>query len=176
MNMAAAAADAALVAAIEAAHLRIRPLVLLTPLIRSYALSSQLNANVALKCDSEQRTGSFKLRGAANKVALLLGRSAPSTPSRGLITASTGNHALAMATAIENANEASIEAQIVLPTTAAKGKVEALRRFKGIELIFHGTDCTDAENLARKTATETGKVFVSPYNDLEYARAVWAFG
>ena len=151
-----------LVASIEGAHKRVRPLVLVTPLIHSRVLSSRAGARVFLKCESEQVTGSFKLRGATNKIAL----ADAAARERGFVTASTGNHGLAMATALDALGIAT--GTIVLPTNAASGKVDLLRLFPSLELMFHGDDCVVAETHARKLADSLGKVFVSPYNDIEY--------
>jgi len=141
------------------AETRIRPHVAETPLIPSPVLSERTGATVFLKLENRQITGSFKLRGAANK---LLGLSSAQR-EQGVVTASTGNHGLAVAHA---ASRLGIAATIFMPESAAPRKVAKLREF-AVELHFVPGDAVHAETTARRTAQETGRVFVSPYNDPE---------
>lgn len=144
---------------ILAAESRIRPHVAETPLIPSPLLSQRTGAVVFLKLENRQSTGSFKLRGAANK---LLGLSSAER-ERGVVTASTGNHGLAVAHA---ASALGIDATIFMPENAAPRKVAKLREF-AVELCFVPGDAVHAETTARRAAQDTGRVFVSPYNDPE---------
>jgi len=139
------------------AEKRIRPHVLLTPLLPSRVLSDLVGAEVFLKMESEQVSGSFKLRGATNKILLTQGR-------QELVTASTGNHAIATATALA---KLGLRGTIVLPETTVAEKKETLGLFSNVDLEFCGTDCIEAETRARKLATETGRIYVSPYNDVD---------
>ena len=120
---------------IKKAAARISGQVLQTPLFYSKYLSALNKGQVYLKLESEQYTGSFKARGALNK---MLGLSS-SEKAKGLITASTGNHAQGFARALEIANA---EGTIFLPTNAEPSKVEALKAYK-VGLKFHGSRCTD---------------------------------
>ena len=144
---------------ILAAAERIRPYVNETPLWRSPRLCEATGASVFLKLENRQHTGSFKLRGATNKLLTLT----PEQRSQGVVTASTGNHGLAVAYA---ASRLSIAATVFMPENASPRKVAKLREFP-VELRFIPGDAVNAEISARRTADETGRVFVSPYNDPE---------
>ena len=151
--------DEEIIAAIEAATDRIKDHVFRTPLYHSRPLSAMNGGKVYLKLENEQITGSFKARGAMNKV---LGMSAEAK-SAGLITASTGNHALGFANALSVSGD---EGEIYLPETAAKSKVEALRSYP-VTLRFHGVGSLETELHAKQTAETQGKVWISPYNDYD---------
>ena len=142
---------------IQRADSRIRPSVIETPLTLSPALSERTGARAFLKLENRQHTGSFKLRGATNK---LLSLSAEER-ARGVVTASTGNHALAVAHA---AAQLDVAATILLPEDASLRKVEKLRAFP-IQLSQAPGDALNAEISARRAAAERGQVFISPYND-----------
>ncbi|MDC1516577.1 threonine/serine dehydratase [Cyclobacteriaceae bacterium] len=144
---------------IKKAAARISGQVLQTPLFYSKYLSALNKGQVYLKLESEQYTGSFKARGALNKI---LGLSS-SEKAKGLITASTGNHAQGFARALEIANT---EGTIFLPTNAEASKVEALKAYK-VELKFHGADALSTELHAMKFAEASGQTWISPYNDPE---------
>ena len=141
------------------AHTAIRPQVLVTPLEHSARLSAALGANIHLKCDHLQPTGSFKLRGATNKMRLL-GDEARRT---GVTTASTGNHGQAAARA---GALAGVPVTVFVSHSASPMKMAAIRAL-GAELRIVDGTALDAELLARRTATETGKTYISPYNDLD---------
>lgn len=128
-----------------------------TPLERSPTLSSELSAQVHLKLENLQRTGSFKLRGATNKLLVL----DEVTRARGVVAASTGNHGAAVASA---AADLGIDAVVYAPTNAAPGKLDAIRGL-GAEVRLHGEDCLVSELAARALAEEEGRAYVSPYND-----------
>jgi threonine dehydratase len=142
---------------IRQAARRIGPHVLETPLFHSAYLSELNHGEVYLKLESEQFTGSFKARGALNKVLAL----APEQKASGLLTASTGNHAQGFARALKISGD---HGQIYLPVNAEPSKLEALRQY-GVELAFHGNDCLETELYAQAQAAEKGMVWVSPYND-----------
>lgn len=138
---------------VRAAAERLRPFVVRTPLERSDRLSELCQADVWLKYECFQFTGSFKLRGALN--ALLLAQ-APR-----VVTVSAGNHGLGVARA---ARMLGTQASVVLPTTASAAKIAALER-SGAELILCGATYDEAELAGRALAAERGQPFVSAYND-----------
>jgi len=144
---------------IKKAAARISGQVLQTPLFYSKYLSALNKGQVYLKLESEQYTGSFKARGALNK---MLGLSS-SEKAKGLITASTGNHAQGFARALEIVNA---KGTIFLPTNAEPSKVEALKVYK-VGLKFHGADALTTELYAMKFAKASGQTWISPYNDPE---------
>ncbi len=142
---------------IRLAASRLHSHVIETPLRLSPALSERAGARVFLKLENRQRTGSFKLRGATTKLLSL----SPAERARGVVTASTGNHALAVARA---AAQLDVAADIYLPQDASAGKVEKLSAFP-VTLRRVPGDALDAEISAREAAAQTGQVFISPYND-----------
>ncbi len=146
-------------AGVELAAGRIGRYVRDTPLEESVALSREVGARVFLKLESAQISGSFKARGAFNKLVSL----SAAERAAGIVTASTGNHALATAHAL---TVLGIQGEIFLPSTASAVKVEALRA-RGAQLRFIDGDPGVAEVAARAYAGETGRVYVSPYNDRE---------
>lgn len=141
---------------ILAAAQRIHPYVRRTPLEPA---REGFSANLFLKLENWQRTGSFKARGAMNRLLLL---SADERRS-GVITASAGNHGLGVAMA---AGILGIPATIVVPENAAETKVAALRRYP-ITLVEHGRDYDEAETHARSLAEERGLCFVHAFEDPE---------
>ena len=146
-----------LVEEIERAARRIGPHVLNTPLFPSVYLGEMNSGEVCLKLESEQYTGSFKARGALNKVLSL----SAEQKAGGLLTASTGNHAQGFARALTISGDRGL---IYLPENAEPSKVEALKHYD-VELAFHGKDCLETELYARARAEQRGMVWVSPYND-----------
>ena len=146
---------------ILAAAERLRPHVKETLLERSDALAAAAGAQgtaVWLKCENLQHTGSFKLRGACNKILTL-----PSDAlARGVVTASTGNHGRGVAHALGGVGA---RGTIYLPTTVAAGKLAALRRYPSVDLELCHADSDATEMQARKIAEESGRVYISPYND-----------
>lgn len=139
------------------AELRIRPYILHTPLYHSHVLSDITGNNVYLKLESEQVTGSFKARGALNKVLKMNETNSTDT----CVTASTGNHALGFANALKNTKVKGI---IFMPINASKAKVDLLSLYN-VELKFFGNDSLTTELEAKRYAQENGLTYVSPYND-----------
>lgn len=139
------------------AEQRIRAYTLTTPLLESKELSKRIGGKVYLKLENEQHTGSFKARGSLNKILSL----SPAEKAKGIITASTGNHALGVARALEITDT---KGTIFLPEHASKAKVAALSHYTA-ELQFYGTDSLQTELHAKKTAKEKGCVWISPYDD-----------
>ncbi len=135
----------------------IRAYVRETPLEYSFSLSAQAGCDVYLKMENLQITGSFKARGSMNKILSL------KDDPRQIITASTGNHGLGVA----NALRATLKkGTIYLPTKASEAKIDAIKQ-RGIPIEFYGDSGEITEVYARKVATETNQVYVSPYNDEE---------
>lgn len=145
--------------AILAAEERIRGYVRETPLIDSVALSDATGAPVWLKLENLQRTGSFKLRGAMNKLLTL----PAAERARGVVAASSGNHGAAVAHA---GKALGIPVSVYVPEGASAVKVDAMRR-AGAEVVAFGTDGLDTEVRARAVAAESGRAYVSPYNDFD---------
>ncbi|MFQ5742183.1 MAG: threonine/serine dehydratase [Acidobacteriota bacterium] len=139
------------------AEQRIRALIRETPLEYSPLLSRRGGCEVYLKLENLQITGSFKLRGAMNSLLSLQAEAR----GRGVVTASSGNHGVAVAHAMKTLG---CEGTIYLPENASPAKVRDLRSY-GVDLRFWGNDCVEAEKVARQTAEQQQKVFISPYND-----------
>ncbi len=130
-----------------------------TPLEYSPPLSEKTDAEVYLKLENQQVTGSFKIRGATNKILLL----SDEERARGVVTASSGNHAQGLGYA---AKQLGVKAKIVVPERTPKVKIDAIRKY-GVELIIEGDEYMDSERLARQIEAEEGMTFVSAYNDLD---------
>jgi len=125
----------------------------------SRPLSAALGCSVLLKNEHLQPTGSFKIRGATNKIQIL-GEAARRT---GVTTASTGNHGQAVARA---GSLAGVPVTVYVAASAAQPKVDAIRAL-GAELVVVNGPPIEAELLARRHADEQGKIYISPYNDLD---------
>jgi threonine dehydratase len=138
---------------IDAAWQRIAPLIRETPLERACALGE----DVWLKLEIQQHTGSFKFRGACNKIALLSGEQG----ERGVVAASNGNHGLGVAAASAARH---IRAEVYVSSKVSPGKAARIEQF-GARLRRGGDDPLAAELAARKAAEQSGRVFISPYND-----------
>ena len=137
---------------------RISPYIRETPVERSELLAEYSGAAaVWLKCENMQATGSFKLRGALNRLLAM----PEARRERGVIAASTGNHGLAIAHA---ARALDTRALVFHPRTAEPTKLEGIARL-GAELVAFGDDCVECEREARRVATEREADYVSPYND-----------
>jgi threonine dehydratase len=126
-----------------------------TQVIESRFLSRTTGGAIALKAENLQRTGSFKLRGALNKIASL----EPGT--RGVVAGSAGNHGQSLAYA---ARARGLKAIVFMPERAALGKVEATEE-SGAEVVLTGGSVTDCVAEARERAEEEGFAFVHPYDD-----------
>lgn len=143
-------------AEIEAAAQRIRATVVRTPLVPDADLSEWLGGEVRLKCESLQKAGSFKARGACNFIARL----APEELERGVITYSSGNHAQAVAFA---AGLKGVRAVVVMPTTAPRVKSDGARRL-GARVEFAGTTSEHRRARAEEIAAAEGLVMVPPFD------------
>lgn len=144
---------------VEAAYERIAAHVLRTPCPRSESLSEAVGAEIFLKQENLQASGSFKLRGVINKVLSL----SEAERKQLVVTASTGNHGAAFAHAVK---DFGLQGRLFMPKTATEVKVEAIRR-TGVPIEFIGDDCVEAENHAHAFATGNDCVWISPYNDRE---------
>ena len=136
---------------------RIAPHIRETPLDRSPFFSDLTGANVFLKLENLKFTGSFKLRGAFNKLLSLT----PKQRAAGCVAASSGNHGAAVAFAMVKLDTKGV---IFVPEGTSTTKVEAIKRTGGDVRVF-GTDGLDTEMHAREYAAETGMRYLSPYND-----------
>ena len=139
------------------AERRIRPHIRETPLHYSQLLSQLGNCQVFLKLENLQHTGSFKVRGAMNKLLSL----SATQRQQGVVTASSGNHGAAVAFGLTTLG---IPGLIFLPKEASSVKVKAIQAW-GTAVQFYGTDCSQTETYARQYASEHGMVYISPYND-----------
>ena len=136
---------------------RIRPYIRETILDRSLSLSQPGGVSVYMKLENLQHTGSFKARGAMNKLLSLRAGAL----ERGVVTASTGNHGAAVA---RSANVVGASCIVYVPEDASPSKVAAMERL-GAEVRYHGRDCVETETYARGFAAENGNSYVPPYND-----------
>lgn len=127
-----------------------------TPVMRSRTLDARLGRQVFLKCESFQRSGAFKFRGAWHALARL----SSEERSRGVVTYSSGNHAQALALA---AREWGVPSTIVMPSDAPAAKLEATRGY-GAEVLFHDTLGVTRESLAEQVAGERGATLVPPFD------------
>jgi threonine dehydratase len=143
---------------VQAASLAIAALAVRTPTISSADLAEAAGGAVALKAESLQATGSFKLRGAVAKVAALGERAAG-----GLVTASAGNHARAVAQA---ARLRGVPCEVFMPSDAAVSKVAAVERL-GAHVRLQGSSVDEALELAAAAAAQTGAALIHPFDDLD---------
>ena len=142
---------------VQAAAGRIAPHVARTPTLRADAVSRALGAEVTLKLENLHPIGSFKERGAANKLALLT----EAERRAGVIAMSAGNHAQAVA---RHASLLGIKATIVMPRFTPATKVTRTASW-GAEVVLHGDSLHEAGAHARELARAQGLVFVHPYDD-----------
>ena len=142
---------------IEQVYKRSNPHIRHTPLEHSPYLSNLASANVFLKLDNIQKTGSFKFRGAISKMTSM----SDQEKSNGVVTASTGNHGAACSLAM---SILQIKGKIVVPENVHKNKVENILNLGG-EVEYYGDDCIDAEERAQEISKTTGATYISPYND-----------
>ncbi len=146
------------VPAIAAAAHAIRPFVRATPLHYSLLLSDKARANVHLKLENLQYTGSFKLRGAMNKLLSLTA----DQRQAGVAAASSGNHGAAVA---YGCRVLGVTGVVFVPQHASPAKLQAMRRF-GVDVRVFGDDSLESEQEARRYAQAAGLAYLSPYNDL----------
>jgi len=140
---------------IAAAHERVKPHAVRTPVLRSAPLDARVGAQVYFKCENLQNMGAFKFRGAYNALSQLTRPEA----QRGVLAFSSGNHAQAVALA---AKMLGIKAVIVMPEDAPKVKLEGTRSH-GAEVVLYGKH-QDREQLSKKLAAERNLVVIPPFN------------
>ncbi|MDC2864598.1 MULTISPECIES: bifunctional threonine ammonia-lyase/L-serine ammonia-lyase TdcB [unclassified Bacillus (in: firmicutes)] len=130
-----------------------------TPLVKSFYLTSKTGGEIYLKLENMQLTGSFKFRGAFNKISTLTDEE----KARGVIACSAGNHAQGVAL---SSHLLGIKSKIVMPTSAPKAKVEATRGY-GSEVILYGDTFDDAKAKCEEIIKETGETYLHPYDDVQ---------
>jgi threonine dehydratase len=145
--------------AVRAADARLQPHIVETPLRRARGLGRKVGSRVWLKCEHLQHTGSFKLRGAMNKLLCL----SDEERARGVVTASSGNHGIAVAHACQRLQTKAV---VFVPEGAVAEKIDVIAVL-GAELQQFGRDCAQTETHAREFAHTHGLTFISPYNDIE---------
>ena len=143
--------------AAEGAAERIAGVIRRTPLQYSAIFSDAVGAEVYLKLENQQHTGSFKLRGATNCLMSL----SPEQRGKGCVVASSGNHGAAVAYAMR---ELDMSGVIFVPEQTSTAKVDAIRSYGG-DVRFFGTDGLDTEQHARQFSIDNNMYYVSPYND-----------
>ena len=137
---------------------RIKPFIRKTTFSYSEVFSKLIDGEVYFKLENQQFTGSFKARGALNKI-LTLNESDKSISS--VISASTGNHGAAVA---YDARQAKIECNIYVPEGSSKAKLSNMKNY-GATINIFGSDCVEAEAKAREVSEKNQVPYVSPYND-----------
>ncbi len=141
----------------RAAAARVASVVERTPLVRSASFSEELDADVWFKLENRQTTGSFKLRGAINRLLTL----SDAQRERGCVAASSGNHGAAVACASQ---KLGVDCIVFVPEHTSPAKVGKIRHFGG-DVRFFGTDGLDTEEHAREFAAADDRFYLSPYND-----------
>jgi threonine dehydratase len=144
---------------LDPAHTAIAPYVLRTSLAPFPLLSEATGAQVLLKCEHLQHTGSFKVRGALAKLSSL----DAADRERGVVAASTGNHGLGVAYALSKLGGQGL---VCVPPGASPVKLAAIERF-GVEVREMGPDAGQTEIQARRYADDYGLTYISPYNDID---------
>jgi threonine dehydratase len=142
---------------IDAAAKVIAPFAVRTPLLSPPVLNARVGARVFLKPELLQRTGSFKFRGAFNKLSSI----PPEKRSGGVVAFSSGNHAQGVAAAAQILN---MKATIVMPADAPASKRERTKSY-GAEVVLYDRDREDREAIAREIAEKRGATLVRPYDD-----------
>jgi threonine dehydratase len=142
---------------IRQAATRIAPYAVTTPLLESALLNDRLGARIFLKAEVLQRTGSFKFRGAYNRISQIGREAFPG----GVVACSSGNHAQGVA---EAARLCGLPAVIVMPSDAPAIKVARTRR-SGAEIVFYDRHTEDREAIARDISRNRGADYVAPFDD-----------
>ncbi|MEO5535504.1 MAG: threonine ammonia-lyase [Pseudolysinimonas sp.] len=140
----------------QAARERIAAVVETTPMEKSRYLSGIAGTTVYLKAENLQRTGSYKIRGAYNRLSQLT----PEERAHGVVASSAGNHAQGVALA---ARELGIKATIFMPMGVALPKLQATRGY-GADVVLHGDIFDETNAAAREFAATTGGVFIPPFD------------
>jgi threonine dehydratase len=153
---------------ITAARQRIDGHIRRTPLMSASRLGDAAGVTLSLKCESFQKTGSFKVRGALNAILKL----DAAQRARGVITVSAGNHAQAVAYA---ATMAGVKSTVVMPAKASSQKVAASRGY-GADVVLHGTSSIEAFAKAHELEKERGLVFIHPFDNADVAAGAGTVG
>jgi threonine dehydratase len=143
--------------AILSAHERIAPRIHRTPVLTSASLDALTGARLFFKCENLQKTGSFKIRGAANAILSL----SEAEASRGIVTQSSGNHGAAVACA---AAWRGVPAYVVMPENAPKVKILAIEAYGG-KITFCAPKVSARKEACDRVQAETGAYLVHPYDD-----------
>jgi len=143
--------------AIREAHARITPRIHRTPVLTSQSLDALAAAQFFFKCDNFQKTGSFKIRGAANAILSLTDAEA----ARGIVTPSSGNHGAAVACA---AAWRGVPASIVMPKNAPAVKCRAVESYGG-RITFSEPTITSRQETSARVQAETGAILIHPYDN-----------
>ena len=153
---------------VKQARERINGFIYNSPCRHSAALSQMTGQEIFLKLDNVQRTGAFKERGALNKILTL----SDAEKRRGVMAASAGNHAQAVA---YHACARGIAAQIVMPLMTPLVKVAATKGF-GAEVVLHGANYDEAYSFALQICSERGMTFLHPFDDVEVINGQGSIG
>ncbi len=144
---------------VEAASRRLVDRIHRTPVVTCRSFDEAAGYSVFFKCENQQRAGSFKIRGALNKLLTLTSEER----ARGVVAFSSGNHAQGVALAARMVGSTAV---ICMPTDAPALKLAATRDY-GAQIVFYDRQTDDREAIARKICAETGRVLVPPYDDYE---------
>jgi len=147
---------------VRAARERVEAVARRTPLEYSHTFSEMTGAEVHLKLENTQRTGSFKIRGATNRITTF----SDEEKDAGVVTASAGNHAQGVALA---ASRAGVNSKIVMPEYAPISKVKATERYGG-DVVLYGNDYDEAQAKAHEIEESEGRTYVHAFDD-EYVMA-----
>ena len=151
--------DVLTAAKIDKAHERIQSLIIKTPLISNEIINKKVNANVYFKLENLQRTGSFKIRGASNKISQLSNEE----KSRGVVAYSSGNHAQAVAYV---SNIFNVKSTIVIPRNAPSIKIENTKKY-GAKIVMYDVKHDNREKITSEIASKENKTIIKPYDDLD---------
>jgi threonine dehydratase len=138
---------------------RVHDHAVVTPLTGLAAAAEECGTEILLKCEHQQKTGSFKVRGALAKLLSL----SDGQRDRGVVAASSGNHGIGVAHALSAVGGKGI---VCVPEHASPVKVAAIRRY-GVDVRVMGREPAETESLARRLAAQARMSYVSPYNDLD---------
>ena len=144
---------------IDKAYWRIQSLIIKTPLISNEIINNHTNSKVYFKLENLQKTGSFKIRGASNKISQLLNEE----KYKGIISYSSGNHGQAVAYV---SNYYGIPATIVMPKNAPKIKIENTKKY-GAEVILYDPLYENREKITLEISLKENKKIIKPYDDLD---------
>ena len=142
---------------IKSAHDRISNYIHNTPVLTCENINEETKSSIFFKCDNFQKTGSFKIRGATNKILQLTKEQLDNS----LITTSSGNHGAAVSS---TARKLGTYVKVIMPNNTPKVKVDNVKRYGG-EIIFCEPNIKSRENTLNKMVNKTGATIVHPYND-----------